>query len=198
MNGRYAHDGFHGGKAKFKQVGGTPIIFFDGRGKWKISRHGGTGGWIYEGGQNNSPLPPYEWENVEGLSDVFGAAPGLLLGTCRDLKAEDEVTLVHHWQDMDWTGCPEQARRFSFGRDWIVIIHRIEGDWFFPTNFPSLAAPLAALGSVKLRGMEHRIAGAIPSLAASSAGATWNSGAFSLSKTQWLGFLMCWCGSGVF
>ena len=158
VNGRYAHDGFNGGKAKFKQVDGDSIIFFDVR--WKMTDVDGTSGWIYEGRQDNSPLPPSEWDNVAPRYSN-GAAPSLSLGTCRDVEVGDEVTTVQGSHDVDWSGRPQAAgsiSRLGFGSGSTWKVGRLQGDWFFPTQFATLYAPLSVLGYVSFNGKKHRIA----------------------------------------
>ena len=93
----------------------------------------------------------------------YGAAPSVSLGTCRDLEQGDKVTIVKRYEDLDWSGCPEnsQERRLSFSQTpWTVTIGRLRllrGNWFYPTEFPEKVAPLSALGLVNLMGKEHRI-----------------------------------------
>ena len=152
MNGRYAPDGFHGGKAKFKQVEGDSIIFFDGR--WKMTDEDDTGGWIYESRQSNSPLPPSEWEiAVPG----YGAAPSLSLGTCRDLQEGDEVTTVQDDSEADWSGFPAELSTFHFSPSQNLKVGSVHGDWFSPGGWFPLCAPLSALGYVSFHGKKHRI-----------------------------------------
>ena len=175
VNGRYAHVGVHNGKPKYKKVDGEEIIYYEDH-RWFLNLCDSTSGCIYKA-ERDSEVPPSEWQLCMVCTPP---APSLSFGSFVDLQVGDEVTFVHCSDDVDWSGCPEQARRLSFGRGlYTVSIDRIQGDWFYPRQYQTLVAPLAALGSVKLMGREHGIAGAesLPSLAASSSAALLDSGA---------------------
>ena len=180
VNGRYAHVGVHNGKPKYKKVDGESIIYYwlD---RWMLHHEDSTFGWLYETMEGNSELPPFQWQTLHDAR-IAPPAPNLSFGSFEDLQVGDEVTFVHSSLDFDWTGCSSD-RRLIFGPGYPVIIHRIDGAWFFPTNFPDMAAPLAALGSVKLRGTEHPIAGAESSASSAAPSGTRSSlGASGLSK----------------
>ena len=60
--------------------------------------------------------------------------------------------------DVDWSGCPEsESNRLTFSAFSTVKVHRIRGEWFYPTEFHEKVAPLAALGQVHLMGQAHTI-----------------------------------------
>ena len=178
MNGRYAHVGVHDDKPKYKKVDGDAIIYYDRSvGHWFLNNADIISFGRYRSDERNPELLSVlgQWVWFHGARP----APNLSLGSLEDLQAGDEVTIVHGDRDVDWTGCPEESEgsRLSFSPPWSVTIQRIQGAWFYPTNFRSMTAPLNALGRVKLLGKEHRIfaaaaeSSATASLAASSSAA---------------------------
>ncbi|CAK8996809.1 unnamed protein product [Durusdinium trenchii] len=156
VNGRFAHVGFHERKPKYRQLGGDSIIFFE-AGLWRLNDEENTRQRKYDGARGDTPLPPARWEQ---LGQRYGNAPSLSLGTSKDIQVGDSVVIVKDDADVDWSNCPEisaSSRRLLFSPPWTLTVHRLQGDFFYPTNFPESFAPLAALGQVHLMGKPHRL-----------------------------------------
>ena len=139
------------------EVGGNSIIFFM-SGKWRLNDEEVTDERCYDAVEvdEEARIPPSRWVKVNAR---YGAAPSLSLGTGRDLQVGDSVVLEKHSRSIDWSGCPEDdsSRRFSFSAPKTVTVHRLQGEWFYPAEFRTLVAPVAALGSVNFFGQAHRI-----------------------------------------
>ncbi|CAK9105742.1 TNF receptor-associated factor 6-B [Durusdinium trenchii] len=160
VNGRYVHDGTYAGKPRYKQVSGNSIIYFM-EGRWRMNDGETTAGEPkYEAPPNHLPMPPCEWSTD---LEEFQPAPTLSMGTCKDIQEGDQVTIVAWDEDVDWSGCPESSEarlRFS-PSSWTVTVHRVtRGAWFYPKEFETLVAPLAALGLVNFMGKAYSIHGA--------------------------------------
>ena len=155
VNGRYAYVAVEADRPKYKQVGGNSIIYFS-SGVWRLNDEENMQQRKYDGAQNDTPTPPNQWVQVD---PNYGAAPKLSEGTWRDIHEGDIVTIEKRHEDFDWSGCPvNDAGRLRFSpSSWTITVQRVQGDWFYPAEFETLIAPLAALGTVNLMGKAHRI-----------------------------------------
>jgi len=144
------------GRPKYKQVGGNSIIYFS-SGVWRLNDEENMQQRKYDGAQNDTPTPPNQWVQVDSN---HGAAPKLSVGTWRDIQEGDTVTLGKRHEDVDWSGCPvNSAGRLRFSPSpWSITVQRVQGQWFYPAEFETLIAPLAALGTVNLMGETYQVA----------------------------------------
>ena len=162
VNGRYAYAGIYRDAPKYRQLGGTSIIFWT-SGLWRLNHEENLNQRLYDGPADRTPLPTSGWD-----ARHYPPAPTVSLGNHGDLQAGDRVRIVKSDNEVDWSGCP-QTVRFLFP---LVpdrrYIDRIEGDWWFNTDFPDRILPLAALGHVELNDCWHSISAAERTLSSSA------------------------------
>ena len=164
VNGRYACVGSHGGEPKYRQLGGTSIIFYE-AGQWRLNHEENTNQRRYDGPEERRPLPTSGWQVV-----VFREqpAPTVSMGNQYDLQAGDRVKVVKSNDEVDWSRCP-QSDRFTYA---LVpdsrCIARIAGDWWFNTYRPEAISSLAQLGEVEFNDRWHSISAVERSLGSSA------------------------------
>ena len=68
-----------------------------------------------------------------------------------------QVILEGNSRAIDWSGQESSSQHFSFSEPKKVTIHRVEGHFFYPAEFQTLLAPLAAVGAVIFFKKPHSI-----------------------------------------
>eukprot|EP00435_Cladocopium_sp_Y103_P048070 s602_g14.t1 len=162
VNGRYAYAGTYRDAPKYRQLGGTSIIFWT-SGLWRLNHEENLNQRLYDGPADRTPLPTSGWD-----ARHYPPAPTVSLGNHRDLQAGDRVKVVKSNDEVDWSRCP-QSDRFTYA---LVpdsrTIARIEGDWWFNTYRPEAISSLAQLGEVEFNDCWHCISAVERSLGSSA------------------------------
>ena len=157
INGRYACVGSYGGAPKYRKLGGTSIMFYE-SGLWRLNDEENTNQRLYDGPASRTPLPTSGWILIhDGFREP---APTVSFGNHGDLQVGDEVIIVKNSDRVDWSNCPQSDRLIFLHPPWPLTVDRIEGDWWFSTDFPHKIAPLSALGSAKFNDRQHSISAA--------------------------------------
>ena len=158
-NGRYAKVGTHSDEPKYQKLGGSAIMFYESD-LWRLFHEDDTSRRFYDGPSARTPLPTSGWRAINERADGVQCAPAptVSFGSYHDLQAGDKVYIAKTSTEADWSGCPQSDHLYfsEFARTWTV--HQVQGDWWFPEEFPHKIAPLSALGFVKFNDQRHSIA----------------------------------------